>query len=112
MRPLTEVGLQTARQRVSLPSAAGSAGAKSRKPAILEDRQPLASYGLTEGSSVIVKDMGPQISWRTVFILEYLGPLLIHQLFFLYRLNTNSNLHLTQMYASSHQHGLPVPLLC
>ncbi|CCG82044.1 Synaptic glycoprotein SC2 [Taphrina deformans PYCC 5710] len=33
-----------------------------------------------------VKDLGPQISWRTVFIIEYLGPLIIHPLiFFMFR---------------------------
>ncbi|PPQ95445.1 hypothetical protein CVT26_008464 [Gymnopilus dilepis] len=29
-----------------------------------------------------VKDLGPQISWRTVFLVEYFGPLLIHPLFY------------------------------
>ncbi|KAF4613842.1 hypothetical protein D9613_008091 [Agrocybe pediades] len=29
-----------------------------------------------------VKDLGAQISWRTVFIVEYLGPLLIHPVFY------------------------------
>jgi len=29
--------------------------------------------------------IGPQISWRTVFIVEYLGPLLIHPLMYLAR---------------------------
>ena len=33
-------------------------------------------------SAFVVKDLGPQISWRTVFIIEYLGPLLIHPAIF------------------------------
>ncbi|KAA8648755.1 trans-2-enoyl-CoA reductase (NADPH) TSC13 [Aspergillus tanneri] len=37
--------------------------------------------GLREMSVIHVKDLGPQISWRTVFIIEYLGPLLIPALF-------------------------------
>ncbi|KAJ5160843.1 enoyl reductase [Penicillium canariense] len=37
--------------------------------------------GLKESSIIHVKDLGPQIAWRTVFIIEYLGPLLIPALF-------------------------------
>ncbi|KTW25639.1 hypothetical protein T552_03499 [Pneumocystis carinii B80] len=29
---------------------------------------------------IIVKDLGPQIGWKTVFLAEYLGPLCIHPL--------------------------------
>ncbi|KAH7075935.1 3-oxo-5-alpha-steroid 4-dehydrogenase-domain-containing protein [Paraphoma chrysanthemicola] len=36
--------------------------------------------GIRNKSAVDVKDLGPQISWRTVFIVEYFGPLVIHPL--------------------------------
>lgn len=29
-----------------------------------------------------VKDLGPQVSWRLVFVVEYLGPILFHSLFY------------------------------
>ncbi|KAF2263246.1 synaptic glyco protein SC2 [Lojkania enalia] len=38
--------------------------------------------GLRNKSAVDVKDLGPQIAWKTVFIIEYLGPLFIHPLFY------------------------------
>ncbi|KAI9791830.1 MAG: 3-oxo-5a-steroid 4- dehydrogenase [Peltula sp. TS41687] len=42
----------------------------------------IESTRLRDQSIIYVKDLGPQISWRTVFALEYLGPLLIHPLFY------------------------------
>ena len=33
---------------------------------------------------MVVKDLGPQISWKAVFLAEYFGPILIHSLFVLF----------------------------
>lgn len=38
--------------------------------------------GLRDQSTIYVKDLGPQIGWQTVFIIEYLGPILIHPLIY------------------------------
>ena len=43
------------------------------------------STGLRNQSTIYIKDLGPQISWLTVFIIEYLGPLLIHPIFYYLR---------------------------
>ncbi|CAF9929792.1 MAG: hypothetical protein GOMPHAMPRED_005495 [Gomphillus americanus] len=45
----------------------------------------IAHTGLLEGSKVYVKDLGPQIGWRLCFVIEYLGPILIHPLFYFAR---------------------------
>lgn len=43
---------------------------------------PISDTGLRDGSTIYVKDLGPQISWRLVYFLEYIGPLLIHPLLY------------------------------
>lgn len=48
------------------------------------------STGLREQSTIYVKDLGPQIAWRTVFLVEYLGPLLIHPALYLILPSTSS----------------------
>ncbi|KPI43458.1 putative enoyl [Cyphellophora attinorum] len=40
------------------------------------------STGLRNDSTIYVKDLGPQIAWRTVFVIEYLAPIFIHPLFY------------------------------
>ncbi|KAL0941254.1 steroid alpha reductase family protein [Colletotrichum truncatum] len=33
---------------------------------------------VVSGSHLLVKDLGTQLSWTTVFVIEYIGPILIH----------------------------------
>ncbi|CAK9438801.1 uncharacterized protein LODBEIA_P30250 [Lodderomyces beijingensis] len=47
--------------------------------------QTFAQNGIPKGDENIqlyVKDLGPQISWRTVFLVEYFGPFIFHPFFF------------------------------
>lgn len=64
-------GIKPVRQRLSY--------LQNGRTVLLENVSPPADVKM-----LVVKDLGPQISWRLVFILEYLGPLLIHLLAFLY----------------------------
>ncbi|KAI1115506.1 3-oxo-5-alpha-steroid 4-dehydrogenase-domain-containing protein [Nemania sp. NC0429] len=44
--------------------------------AVLREQEPVMKHG-----AIIVKDLGPQVSWRLVYICEYLGPLIFHPFF-------------------------------
>lgn len=39
----------------------------------LADEVTLQAAGISEAGELSVKDLGPQISWRTVFLVEYVG---------------------------------------
>ena len=51
------------------------------KPETLKDG-PLA---ITDGATLVYKDLGPQIAWRTVFIVEYFVPMIAFPLIYLLR---------------------------
>lgn len=55
---------------------------KDGKKVPLKINTQLKAYNLGEKSVLTVKDLGPQIAWRTVFLVEYFGPILFHSLFF------------------------------
>ncbi|KAI9434238.1 3-oxo-5-alpha-steroid 4-dehydrogenase-domain-containing protein [Lactarius indigo] len=48
----------------------------------LDDDAILVAVGVRGGDELVVKDLGPQVSWRTVFLTEYAGPLVIHPLLY------------------------------
>ncbi|KAI5475362.1 enoyl reductase [Pseudohyphozyma bogoriensis] len=52
------------------------------KKVLEDDAESLASVGVKEGDALDIKDLGPQIPWRTVFLIEYFGPLFIHPFFY------------------------------
>jgi very-long-chain enoyl-CoA reductase len=45
---------------------------KGEKKALSDDTT-LVDAGIVNGAELTIKDLGPQISWRTVFIIEYVS---------------------------------------
>lgn len=61
---------------------------KSGKHVLLDAGKTLTEYfspqELLQELELYAKDLGPQLAWRTVFIIEYLGPLVIHLVAYAY----------------------------
>lgn len=68
------------RQRLTLPLQPGS----QEKPTVLQSKKSLKEYtnGTSKDLTVVFKDLGPQVSYSTLFFLEYLGPLFIYPMFY------------------------------
>jgi len=43
-----------------------------------KESDSLDAVGIANGDKVYLKDLGPQIGWKTVFLIEYAGPLFIY----------------------------------
>ena len=54
-----------------------------QKRPLLGDEKRLSDLGVENVATLTLKDLGPQISWRTVFLVEYAGPLVVHPLIYL-----------------------------
>lgn len=56
------------RQRLTLP-VEGQA-----KPVVLADeKKTLADYGVSEGAKLRLKDLGPQVAYRWLYLWEYVS---------------------------------------
>jgi len=53
--------------------------------ALVPDTKLLSEFGIGYGDTVIFKDLGPQISYKTVFFWEYFGPLVVYLPFYFHR---------------------------
>nr|XP_043633794.1 very-long-chain enoyl-CoA reductase [Erigeron canadensis] len=69
-----------ARQRLTLPVPPGS----KEKPVVLQQKKSLKEYtsGNSDTVTVVFKDLGPQVSYRTLFFFEYVGPLILYPVFY------------------------------
>lgn len=45
------------------------------------DELTLKSFGVEDGATLVFRDLGPQIAWKTVFLIEYAGPLFLYIFF-------------------------------
>lgn len=44
----------------------------------LKDTDSVQSLEIRNGGKLYMRDLGPQIGWKTVFLAEYAGPLLVY----------------------------------
>ncbi|KAL5287303.1 TECR family protein [Megaselia abdita] len=44
----------------------------------VKDSETLKNLGVQSGGKIYIKDLGPQIGWKTVFLAEYAGPLIVY----------------------------------
>ncbi|KAI3731091.1 hypothetical protein L1987_62274 [Smallanthus sonchifolius] len=91
------------RQRLTLPRHPQS----KERPIVLQYKKVLKDYtnGNSDTITIVFKDLGPQVSYRTLFFFEYLGPLLLYPIFYYFHVyqylgyETKRVIHPVQTYA-------------
>lgn len=81
-------GLSVHRIRLTIPNTEEKPATPKKKKSdtALDSNAPISNYSTSDTPLVVyVKDLGPQIGWRTVFFIEYFGPLLIHPIFYFFQ---------------------------
>lgn len=77
-----KLAFQQLKPQYSIHRQAFSHTLGKEKTSLKDDNALLKSYGVKDSTALSFADLGMRIGWRLVFVLEYLGPLLIHPLFF------------------------------
>lgn len=57
------------RQRLTLPPSSGTAKAL----ALVDEGKSLGDYGVPEGAKLRLKDLGPQVAYRWLYLWEYVS---------------------------------------
>lgn len=68
----------------SVPSPERLSLRLSAKGPSLKDSDTLNQLSVAQGDIIYLRDLGPQIGWRTVFLAEYAGPLFVYLLFYFF----------------------------
>lgn len=69
----TEIAKRTSKLKVERQSIRSDLKGKDQK-----DELNVSNIASECGHKLYVKDLGPQISWKGVFVLEYLGPFVVY----------------------------------
>jgi len=85
LKKLIESKSRLAQNRQSIRLGNSKEFKNVKDESLLEDLHDFKSNAQGHNANIYVKDLGPQIAWRTVFLTEYGGPLLFY-LFFYFRI--------------------------
>lgn len=55
---------------------------EAKGTALSDNTKKLSDYGVKNGDVLVLKDLGAQISWKLVFLIEYFGPIAIFVLLY------------------------------